>query len=34
VTFGTSPAIIEHDDEENLVIRDRGNQRKMEEVAP
>jgi hypothetical protein len=34
VTFGTSPVIIENDVEENLVIRDRGNQRKMEEVTP
>jgi hypothetical protein len=34
VTFGTSPVIIEYDVEENLVIKDRGNQRKIEKVAP
>ena len=34
MTFGTSVVIIEHDVQENLVIKDRGNQRKMEEVAP
>jgi hypothetical protein len=33
VTFGTSPVIIEHDFEENLLIEDKGNQKKMEEVT-